>query len=230
PAPGEKLTVVDLLVVTGGDWATPFCSRGYGALLVDASGRRFETVARENAVRGMSDDYFKGSRVCDPLPPSSVKYQKLVFQLPAQRPGWPRGGWRLAVFFLALLVLNYYIGSRATQGPSRVRVPYSPFFLQQVRAGNVVGITSKGTAIQGVFKQPERYGKAKPTTKFKTEIPAFANTDQLSRLLQSKGVVVNAQPLDTGAPWWETLLVNFLPTILFIGLLVLLMRRAGNAQ
>ena len=86
PAPGEKLTVVDLLVVTGGDWATPFCSRGYGALLVDASGRRFETVARENAVRGMSDDYFKGSRVCDPLPPSSVKYQKLVFQLPATDP------------------------------------------------------------------------------------------------------------------------------------------------
>src|SRR5438105_15881613 len=113
------------------------------------------------------------------------------------QPPRSRVGLWLAAVAVALLAVNYWAGSRATQGPSRVRVPYSPFFLQQVRAGNVVGITSKGTAIQGVFKQPERYGKAKPTTKFKTEIPAFANTDQLSRLLQSKGVVVNAQPLDT---------------------------------
>src|SRR5262249_31956642 len=45
-----------------------------------------------------------------------------------------------------------------------------------------------------------------------------------------KGVVVNAQPLDRGAPWWENLLVGFLPAVLFIGLLFFLMRRAGNAQ
>src|SRR5207247_381522 len=55
-------------------------------------------------------------------------------------------------------------------------------------------------------------------------------TDALSRLLERKGVVVNAQPLDTGPPWWESLLVNFLPTVLFIGLLFWLMRRAGSVQ
>ena len=36
---------------------------------------------------------------------------------------------------VGLLTLNYWAGSHATQAPSRVRAPYSPFFLQQVRSG-----------------------------------------------------------------------------------------------
>jgi cell division protease FtsH len=113
---------------------------------------------------------------------------------------------------------------------SRVRVPYSPFFLRQVSAGHVTSITSKGTAIQGTFTQPERYLKKKPTKLFATEIPAFADTDALAKLLQRKAVVVNAQPLDTGSPWWESLLLGFGPAILFVFLLFWLMRRAGNVQ
>ncbi|HZO34745.1 MAG TPA: ATP-dependent zinc metalloprotease FtsH [Gaiellaceae bacterium] len=137
-------------------------------------------------------------------------------------------GWIL--FAVALLILNFYVGSRATQPPSRVRVPYSPFFLQQVKSGHVKEITSKGTAIQGTFTKAERYAGSKPTTRFKTEIPAFANNDELTRLLQQHGVVVNAVPLDTGGPWWENLLLGFGPTILFVLLLFWLMRRAGNVQ
>jgi cell division protease FtsH len=137
-------------------------------------------------------------------------------------------GWIL--FALALLAVNFFFTMRATQPSSRVRVPYSPFFLQQVNDGNVKSITSKGTAIQGTFTQKESYNKSKATKLFKTEIPAFANTDALSNLLQKKGVVVNAQPLDTGAPWWQNLLLGFGPTILFIFLLFWLMRRAGNVQ
>jgi cell division protease FtsH len=134
------------------------------------------------------------------------------------------------VFFLALLALNFYFGSRATQPPSRVRVPYSPFFLQQVTAGHVKDITSKGTAIQGTFTQKVAYAGSKPTTLFETEIPAFANNDALTSLLEEKDVVVNAQPLDTGAPWWQNLLLGFGPTILFVFLLFWLLRRAGNVQ
>ena len=137
-------------------------------------------------------------------------------------------GW--IVFALALLALNFYLGSRATHPASRVRVPYSPFFLGQVSAGHVKQITSKGTAIQGTFTQKERYAGSKPTTRFETEIPAFADNNALSRLLQRKGVIVNAQPLDTGAPWWQNLLLGFGPTLLFIFLLFWLMRRAGNVQ
>jgi cell division protease FtsH len=137
---------------------------------------------------------------------------------------------RWILFALALLAFNFYLGSRAMEPQSRVRVPYSPFFLKQVRAGHVKEITSKGTAIQGTFTQKERFAGSKPTTRFKTEIPAFANNDALSSLLERKGVVVNAQPLDSGAPWWQNLLLGFGPTILFIGLLFWLMRRAGNVQ
>src|SRR5439155_16266236 len=139
----------------------------------------------------------------------------------------PRG-W--IVIALALLAFNFYFGSRATRPPSRVRIPYSPFFLQQVRASHVKAITSKGTAIQGTFTQKLRYAGSKPTTRFQTEIPAFADNNALSRLLQQKRVVVNAQPLDTGAPWWQNLLLGFGPTILFLVLLFWLMRRAGNVQ
>ena len=140
----------------------------------------------------------------------------------------PTRGW--IIFAVILLGFNFYLGSRATQPASRIRVPFSPFFLQQVTDGHVKDITSKGTAIQGTFTQKQRYAGSKPTLRFRTEIPAFADNNALSRLLQAKRVVVNAQPLDSGAPWWQNLLLGFGPTILFIFLLFWIMRRAGNVQ
>jgi len=140
----------------------------------------------------------------------------------------PTRGW--IIFAVILLGFNFYLGSRATQPASRIRVPFSPFFLQQVTEGHVKDITSKGTAIQGTFTQKQRYAGSKPTLRFRTEIPAFADNNALSRLLQEKRVVVNAQPLDSGAPWWQNLLLGFGPTILFIFLLFWIMRRAGNVQ
>ena len=138
----------------------------------------------------------------------------------------------LAWIFLALVLLaiNVYAGTRAMQPASRLRVPYSPFFLDQVNAGHVKDITSKGTAVQGTFTQPQSYAGSKSTTLFQTEIPTFADNTTLSALLQRKGVVVNAQPLDTGGSWWQNLLLGFGPTILFVALLFLLIRRAGNMQ
>jgi cell division protease FtsH len=140
----------------------------------------------------------------------------------------PNRWWIL--FALAALAVNFYFGSRATEPAARLRVPYSPFFLSQVSAGNVKEITSKGTAIQGNFTQKQRYAGSEPTTRFQTEIPAFADNDALTRLLEEKRVIVNAQPLDQGAPWWQNLLLGFGPTLLFIFLLFWLMRRAGNVQ
>jgi cell division protease FtsH len=137
-------------------------------------------------------------------------------------------GWIL--FAIALLAFNFYLGSRAMQPASRTRIPYSPVFLKQVRAGHVKQITSKGTTIQGTFTKKLSVSGSKPTTRFRTEIPTFADNDALSHLLEQKGVVVNAKPLDTGAPWWQNLLLGFGPTILFIFLLFWLMRRAGNVQ
>jgi cell division protease FtsH len=137
----------------------------------------------------------------------------------------------LVVAALAILALNYWAAARAVQPASRVHVPYSPFFLEQVRADHVLSITSNGTAIQGVFKLPTRYPPGKTgakTTLFATEIPAFADTNALSELMQSKGVIINARPLDTGPPWWQSLLLGFGPTLLFLALLFWLMRRAAG--
>jgi cell division protease FtsH len=146
-----------------------------------------------------------------------------------QPPRFRIGRWWL-FFFLGLLAINFFFSTRATEPASRVRIPYSPFFLAQIRADHVKDITSKGTAVQGMFTQPIRYQDKKPTTKFSTEIPQFANTDALSALLQQHNVTVNAKPLDTGASWWVNLLLGFGPTILFVFLLFYLFRRAGNVQ
>src|SRR6476646_8095091 len=146
----------------------------------------------------------------------------------------PRPRFRVGIVWiliaLVLLGINIYAGTRAMQPASRLHVPYSPFFLDQVNAGHVKEITSKGTAVQGTFTQPQSYAGSKTNTLFQTEIPTFADNTTRSALLQSKGVVVNAQPLDTGAPWWQNLLLGFGPTILFVALLFWPMRRAGNVQ
>jgi cell division protease FtsH len=42
-------------------------------------------------------------------------------------------------------------------------------------------------------------------------------------------VVVNAEPLDTGPPWWQELLFGFGPTLLLLALGFWLLRRAAAA-
>jgi len=155
-----------------------------------------------------------------PAAPNDQRPQRPAFRI---SPIWILVG-------VLLLAFNFWAGSQATQAPQRVRVPYSPFFLNQITKGNVAEITSVGTAIQGTFKTPTSFDRGAPTTRFETEVPAFADTNALSRLLEASNVVENAQPLDKGTPWWETILVGFGPTLLFLGLLFLLLRRAGNVQ
>jgi cell division protease FtsH len=138
------------------------------------------------------------------------------------------GGNRFWIILLVLLAVNYVIASQASSGPSRLQVPYS-FFREEVGKGNVVEVTSTGDTIEGAFKKataPPDGGS--PSTEFKTERPAFAD-DGLIDLLLQKNVVINAHPIDEGQPLWQTLLFGFGPTILLVGLFVLLMRRAQAA-
>jgi cell division protease FtsH len=168
-------------------------------------------------------------------PAASAEQPEPPSLLPAQAGGGPPPWrrirlWPLLFSVVALFAVNYWIASRAVQPPPRVRVPYSPFFLQQVRAGNVQTITSTGAAVQGAFKKPVRYPTGSNGTRasqFSTEIPAFADTNDLSRLLQSKAVVINAKPLESGAPWWQSMLFGFGPTLLFLALMFWLFRRAA---
>jgi cell division protease FtsH len=174
-------------------------------------------------------------------PPSSGSGREPGPQVPPDAPkrGWrpPRrplgrvGSW-VVVAILAAFILNYWVASRQLSEPPRIHIPYSPLFLDQVRVGNVDRITSKGTSLQGLFKTPVRYpatgSNSRRAERFSTLIPSFADTKALSKLLEEKNVIINAEPLDAGAAWWETLLFGFGPTLLLIGLFVLLLRRGGR--
>jgi cell division protease FtsH len=151
---------------------------------------------------------------------------------PPPQPPKRRGvGSGFLLFVLALLALNIILASSlpSSTAPTRVKIPYNPTFLQQVHAGNVVSISSKGQSVDGTFRKAVRYppnSTAKPTTLFSTQIPAFANNNALIALLESKGVVINASAPSTGSSFLVTLLLYFGPTILFVVLFVWLMRRA----
>jgi cell division protease FtsH len=142
-----------------------------------------------------------------------------------------RGFW---LFVLVLLVLNWasVLFVQPASKP-RVQVPFSPYFLNQLQAGQVKFVTSKGDTVQGTFARKVRYlsseTKAVPTTLFATEVSAFWNTNQLTDLLRSEGVQVNAQSTTTGTSLLAEILLGVGPTLLLVGLLVLLAPRALGA-
>ncbi len=142
---------------------------------------------------------------------------------------------RFWVIVLVLLVLNY--ASVALFAPGKeesVRIPYSPEFLSQVRDGNVKKVSSTGATITGEFDKKVKYppnGKdAKAAPNFDTEIPTFANTDELDKLLQDKGVELSAEPINPGRGVLMNIILGFGPVILLVGLFIWLMRRAGGGQ
>jgi cell division protease FtsH len=144
-------------------------------------------------------------------------------------PQLPNRATRIVIYVVAIAVLlgvNYWGAHRATQ-VTRMRVPYSPFFLNQVRAGNVVSVTSTASELQGDLRHATPAGNS---LRFVTEIPSFADTNQLSRTLQANGVIVNAKPLDNGGPLWERLLLGFGPTIILLLLLFWIFRRMSGSR
>jgi cell division protease FtsH len=136
---------------------------------------------------------------------------------------------RFLGILLVLLLLNYVIAAIVAPQKERVRVPYSPTFLAQVRAGNVKEIFSSGDTIKGEFRRAVRYPPkdGKKAERFNTEVPTFANDEQLSRLLERHRVVVNAKPPGERS-LLATLLISFGPTLLFVALFVWLARRVAS--
>jgi cell division protease FtsH len=133
-----------------------------------------------------------------------------------------------------LLAINYFAASESLGPAARIRVPYLPTFIRQVEAGNVKSISSRGDSIQGEFKRavtypPKPANDAKTSTHFSTHVPAFADTSSLTQDLAKHSVTVDAEPVDTGSPLWEKLLLGLAPTLLLVGLLIWLMRRSARA-
>jgi cell division protease FtsH len=132
--------------------------------------------------------------------------------------------------FGLMLIINWIVaGTLSTTSTTRLSLPYSEF-RTQVQERNVVNVTATGETIQGEFRTAIHYpsGKAGQTSKaFKTERPVFAN-DQIFQQLLAEGATVGAKSTSASTPFWETLLVGFGPTLLLVGLFVLLMRGASR--
>jgi cell division protease FtsH len=165
--------------------------------------------------------------VPDPAPPPTT--QRAKDGAPSRPPLIPRSR-TFIVLLVALLVVNLVI-SFMTSGPSdRERVPYQPFFIDQLEAGNVEEITSQADSIDGELSEAATYdppgdGEPVEVTSFETEVPAFIDRAGLTDLLSEQQVVINAEPPDEGRSLWATLLLGFLPTLLLIGFFVWLARR-----
>ncbi|HEX2359558.1 MAG TPA: ATP-dependent zinc metalloprotease FtsH [Solirubrobacterales bacterium] len=134
------------------------------------------------------------------------------------------------LILVGLLVVNVLI-SFLTGGPGdRERVPYQPFFVDQVQAGNVSEISSQEDSIEGTLKSETSYdppGDDGPVqvTDFKTEVPAFFDPAEVTKLLNANDVVINAEPPDSGRSLLLTIVLGFLPTILLVAFFVWLARR-----
>jgi cell division protease FtsH len=164
-----------------------------------------------------------------PAPPTDRPPAPDQRETPQRPPIIPRSRGFLIVL-LALLAVNLVI-SFATGGPEeRQQVPYQPFFVDQVKAGNVTEISSQADSIEGeleagtTYDPPGDEGPVEVTT-FETQVPAFIERASLTRLLTEQDVVINAEPPDEGRSLWATLLLGFLPTLLLIGFFVWLIRR-----
>jgi cell division protease FtsH len=186
-------------------------------------------------------------------PPHRDTQQPQRGETPAPRPGWrvtppPRGQgnrpqpgvpnprrnqrWLIAFLIFGALALNLWISSMVLKPNARVRIPYSPTFLQQVSSGNVSAIYSTSGAIQGTFKTAVKYPAneqgVQATKYFSTQIPSFANNDQLFAELKSQNVTINANNPNSGPSFLTSLIFGFGPTLLLVGLFILLMRRAAG--
>jgi cell division protease FtsH len=142
-----------------------------------------------------------------------------------------RGFWIFVAILLAINLLSVVMAQ--SSGEPRVKVPFSPYFLNKVDEGQVKSISSKGDTIQGTFTRKVAYApngeNPTRTTLFSTEVPTFWDSAALTRLLQSKGVEVNAQNPNPGSSLLAELLLGLAPTILFVALFWFLIRRAQRS-
>jgi cell division protease FtsH len=151
---------------------------------------------------------------------------------------------------LAVLLLANWLASLLipTDTVRRDKIPYSAF-MEQVRAGNVAEVTTKGDLVRGRFVRAialptpasgatatvagqgsggEAEHEQRTSEYFETRLPAFTES-QLDALRQS-GVVVSAEPAETGRPLWLSILISVGPAVLLFGGLLWLSARAQRAQ
>src|SRR5829696_6539869 len=148
-----------------------------------------------------------------------------------KKPGFRTPRMRILLIVAGLLAANYlFVAMLAPGKVEPVRIPYSPTFLEQVRAGNVDRVSTQGATVDGRFKKEFKYGDADPNKAFATEIPVFANDEQLSKALEDEKVVIEAEPINQSRGFLASLILGFGPVILLIGLFVYFARRSSGGM
>jgi cell division protease FtsH len=166
-------------------------------------------------------------------------------QPPGQEPGRPwrteglpdrgdrddrdRGRWREwlpATLWMVAGFLLLFAGVTVQDSQSQLSTVSYTEFKQEVQAGNVAEVFSRGETIQGVLRQPspspDRPGQL--YQQFSTVRPAFAGDDLLAEL-QRTGVVVRATPVEEHRGLLANLLISVAPFLLLVLFYLWLFRR-----
>jgi cell division protease FtsH len=133
----------------------------------------------------------------------------------------------LAAIVIGLLAINLWISSSALS-PDRISIPYSPNFINQVDVGNVSTLDTSSLAFQGTFRKAQSYQGSPKTKDFSTQAPSFVDGSALITLLREKHVTIDAKNPNAGPSVIETILFDFGPTLLLVGLFIFFMRRAAS--
>jgi cell division protease FtsH len=148
-----------------------------------------------------------------------------------QRPPSPSRSrwWLVGGIIVFLLAINLWVSSQALQPNKPIQIPYSPKFLNEVQAKNVLTISSTGDALSGTLKTAISYPPdTAKSTNFSTQIPSFADNASLFQALRAEGVTINAQPTNKGPSIAESLIFGFGPTLLLVALFVFVARRSAG--
>jgi cell division protease FtsH len=148
----------------------------------------------------------------------------------------PRGGrwmvWRWLLLIVVGLILwqiaTIFFTGTGTSGACTVT--YGTFY-QQLQAKQVKDVTIQSDQATGDFAQPVKCADGTTNTKFQTTIPVGDQTLQTLLDTQSANHTLDyTQKSSSDSNFWLTILVDVVPWLLFIGLIFLLIRRAGQGQ
>ncbi|MEV0619114.1 ATP-dependent zinc metalloprotease FtsH [Nonomuraea sp. NPDC050404] len=146
--------------------------------------------------------------------------------LPGTPGGKPKINWWRFIVTLLVVYAGFFVVSSFVDSESVETISYTEF-TKQVDAKNVKDISAQGLSVEGglrtAAKNPEG---GESYTSFTTEIPAFANTDQLDQQLKSGQVVISSSPITRG--FFSNLLLSLLPVLLLAGLWIWIMRRGAS--
>jgi cell division protease FtsH len=193
-------------------------------------------VHRANQVRGPNGgpNGDGPNRPTDPTPPFGGPNRPV--NSPNGQP--PRGGrwviWRWLLLIVVGLILwqiatIFFTGTGSSGGCT---VTYGTFY-QQLVSGKVKDVTIQSDQANGDFFQAVKCADNTTNTKFQTTVPT---DDQTLNAALNKQVTSQTPPLDynikssSDGNFWLSILINVVPWLLFIGLIFLLIRRAGQGQ